>query len=114
MKCLTAIFVVFMLTISAHADEYWGNIEHGGSTKIGKFEFYDDGTSATRIGDFKFYSDGRTETNIGDFTFRSDGHSSTQIGSHTFRSDGTSGVDIGDLHLYNGGSINKIDGFKFD
>ena len=31
-------------------DEYWGNVEHGDSNSIGKFDFYEDGTSASRIG----------------------------------------------------------------
>lgn len=36
----------------SYADEYWGNIEHGSSQTIGKFEYYSDGTSSQHIGIF--------------------------------------------------------------
>ncbi len=114
----TLIFIVFLtfvcLSGTAFAeDEYWGNIKHGGSQKIGQFEFYDDGTSSQKIGQFKFYSDGSSEQTIGNHTFRSDGHSSTKIGNHTFRSEGNNGTDIGMFHFYDGKSVIKIDGFKY-
>lgn len=107
------IIAGFISGAARAADEFWGAIEHGSSTKIGDYEFYEDGTSSTRIGDFKFYSDGTSETDIGDYTFRSDGHSSTRIGDHTFRSDGNDGVDIGNTHFYDGSSVTRIDGFKY-
>jgi hypothetical protein len=93
-------------------DEYWGNVEHGDSNSIGKFDFYEDGTSASRIGDFKFYSNGVSENTIGSFTFRSDGQSSTEIGDFHFRSNGNNGTDIGKSQFNtNGPTIHKFDGY---
>jgi len=115
MKFLIFILILsffFITGIAYSEDEYWGNIEHGSSRKIGDFEYYEDGTSSQVIGNHKFYSDGTSENSIGDFTFRSDGEHSTKIGNHTFRSDGNDGTDIGDFHYYDGKSVQSIDGFK--
>jgi len=108
MKILIIFLVLVGSTSLARAgDEYWGNIEHGDSSKIGRFEYYEDGTSAARVGRHKFYSDGTSETTVGRHTFRNDGESSTKVGSHTFRSDGNDGVDIGKTHYSNKKSIRK-------
>jgi len=115
MKTIFYFFSIIILLASPclAGDEYWGNIEHGDSHKIGNFEYYNDGISSHQIGNTKYYSDGTTEHSIGSFTYRSDGESSTKIGSHTYRTDGNNGVDIGSFHYYDGRSINTIDGFKY-
>ena len=115
MKYALFILLPAMLFIpsTSYADEFWGNIKHGSSRKIGKFEYYSDGTSSQRIGKTKFYSDGTSETTIGNYTYRSDGGSSTKIGNHTYRSDSNNGTDIGNFHFYDGSSVHKMDGFRW-
>jgi hypothetical protein len=106
------VMIVFCAGSLEAEDEFWGNVEHGDSSTIGKFDFYEDGTSATRIGNSKFYSNGVSETNIGSSTFRSDRQSSTEIGDFHFRSNGNTGTDIGKFQFNtNGPTIYRFDGY---
>jgi hypothetical protein len=110
---LVLIAIVLFCASSIQAgDKFWGNVDHGDSSTIGNFDFYEDGTSATRMGNFKFYSNGVSETTIGSSTFRSDGQSSTEIGNFHFRSNGNDGTDIGKFQFNTRGpTIYKFDGY---
>ncbi len=105
---LTVVFT----TAAWAGDTFWGNIRHGGSTEMGSYTYYRDGTSAVRIGDYTYYSDGTYEVTISATTFRSDGHISRTVGDYTYRSDGNNGYTIGNTHYYNGGSITEMGEYR--